>query len=41
MNRNEKRKMDNRIEQNISKFLDENFWSKFPNGFIRQTEKKY
>ena len=41
MTRTEQRKMDNRIEQNISKFLDENFWSKFPNGFIRQTEKKY
>ena len=41
MNRNEQRKLDNLIEHNISKFLDENFWSKFPNGFIRQTEKKY
>ena len=41
MTRDEKRKLDNLIEHNISKFLDENFWSKFPNGFIRQTEKKY
>ena len=41
MTRTEQRKLDNLIEHNISKFLDENFWSKFPNGFIRQTEKKY
>ena len=41
MNRSQKRTLDNLIEQNISNFLDENFWSKFPNGFIRQTEKKY
>ena len=41
MTRTEKRALDNLIENNISKFLDENFWSKFPNGFIRQTEKKY
>ena len=41
MTRTQKRTLDNLIEHNISKFLDENFWSKFPNGFIRQTEKKY
>ena len=41
MTRDSKRKLDNLIENNISKFLDENFWSKFPNGFIRQTDKKY
>ena len=41
MTRDEKRKLDNLIEHNISKFLDENFWSKFPSGFKRQTEKKY
>ena len=41
MTREEQRKLDNLIENNISKFLDENFWSKFPNGFIRQTQKKY
>ena len=40
MTREEKRKLDNLIEQNIANFLDENFWSKFPNGFIRQTDKK-
>ena len=41
MTREQKRTLDNRIEQNIANFLDENFWSKFPYGFIRQTEKKY
>ena len=41
MTRDEKRKLDNLIEHNIANFLDENFWSKFPHGFIRQTEKKY
>ena len=41
MTRDSKRKLDNLIEHNIANFLDENFWSKFPNGFIRQTEKKY
>ena len=40
MTRNEQRKLDNRIEQNISNFLDENFWSKFKYGFVRQTDKK-
>ena len=39
MTRTEQRKLDNLIEHNISKFLDENFWSKFPNGFIRQHSK--
>ena len=41
MTREQKRRLDTLIEQNISKFLDENFWSKFKYGFIRQTEKKY
>lgn len=41
MTRTSKRTFDNLIEKNISDFLDENFWSKFPHGFIRQTEKKY
>ena len=41
MTRDQKRKLDNLIEKNISDFLDENFWSKFKYGFIRQTEKKY
>ena len=41
MTRDEKRKLDNLIEKNISDFLDQNFWSKFPYGFKRQTEKKY
>ena len=41
MTRDEKRKLDNLIEHNIATYLDENFWSKFPNGFKRQTEKKY
>lgn len=41
MTRTEQRKLDNLIENNISKFLDENFWSKLPHEFVRQTEKKY
>ena len=42
MTRTEQRKIDNRIEQNIANFLDENFWSKLhPFKFKRQTEKKY
>ena len=41
MTRDEKRKLDTIIEHTIANFLDENFWSKFPHGFIRQTEKKY
>ena len=42
MTRDEKRKLDNLIENNISKFLDENFWSKLhPFKFKRQTQKKY
>ena len=40
MTRDQKRRLDNRIEQNIANFLDENFWSKFKYGFIRQTDKK-
>ena len=39
MTRDEQRKLDNLIEKNISDFLDENFWSKFPHGFIRQNSK--
>ena len=39
MTRTQKRTLDNLIEKNISDFLDENFWSKFPNGFIRQHSK--
>lgn len=41
MTREEKRKVDNLIEQNIASFLDDNFWSKFPYGYKRQTEKRY
>ena len=41
MTREEKRKVDNLIEQNIANFLDENFWSKFPYGYKRQTDKQY
>ena len=41
MTREQKRKLDTLIEHNISNFLDENFYSKFPHGFIRQTQKKY
>lgn len=41
MTREEKRKADNLIEQNIANFLDQNFWAKFPYGYKRQTDKKY
>lgn len=41
MTRNEKRIIDGLIEQNIANFLDNNFWSKFPYGYKRQTDKKY
>ena len=40
MTREQKRKLDTLIEHNISNFLDENFWSKFKYGFVRQTDKK-
>lgn len=40
MTRTQKRTLDNLIEKNISDFLDENFWSKFKYGFVRQTDKK-
>lgn len=39
MTRTQKRTLDNLIEKNISDFLDENFWSKFPHGFKRQHSK--
>ncbi len=41
MTRNEKRMIDDLIEKNIATFLDNYFWKKFPNGFTRQTDKKY
>ena len=40
MTRTQKRTLDNLIEKNISDFLDQNFWSKFKYGFVRQTDKK-
>lgn len=41
MTRDQKKKLDMKIESNIAQFLDKNFWSKFPHGYKRQTEKKY
>lgn len=41
MTRNEKKNLDMKIESNIAQFLDKNFWSQFPYGYKRQTEKEF